>query len=74
MNYYDSTNSTTNTDVNGAFDPNLLFNEDKFNIGTLDNAKHLDGDVQEVIVYDRVLSDSEIDSVKSYLNLKYKIY
>ena len=74
LNYYDSTNSTTNADVNGAFDPSLLFNEDKFNIGTLDNAKHLDGDVQEVIVYDRVLSDSEIDSVKSYLNLKYKIY
>ncbi len=74
MNYYDSTNSTTNTDVNGAFDPNLPFNEDKFNIGTFNDALHLDGDVQEVIVYDRVLSDSEIDSVKSYLNLKYKIY
>ena len=74
LNYYDSTNSTSNTDINGAFDPDLRFNEDKFNIGTLNDANHLDGDVQEVIVYNRALSDSEIASVKSYLNLKYKIY
>ena len=32
------------------------------------------GDIQEVIIYNRALSDAEIANVRGYLNLKYKIY
>tara|TARA_R110002124_G_scaffold168593_1_gene336127 strand:- start:2206 stop:3378 length:1173 start_codon:yes stop_codon:yes gene_type:complete len=32
------------------------------------------GDIQEVIIYNRALSDAEIADVRGYLNLKYKIY
>tara|TARA_R110002153_G_scaffold6692_2_gene30667 strand:- start:76 stop:810 length:735 start_codon:yes stop_codon:yes gene_type:complete len=74
LNYYDSTSSTLNTDVNGAFDPTLPFNADKFHIGNFVESNLLYGDVQEVIVYNRALSDSEIADVRGYLNLKYKIY
>jgi hypothetical protein len=35
---------------------------------------HWDGDIQEVIIYNRALSKFETDKVVDYLNKKYKIY
>ena len=75
LHYYDSVNSTLSSDTNGAFPQELQFDIQKFNIGSFDGTvRHLDGEIQEVIIYNRALSDSEIADVKGYLNLKYKIY
>jgi hypothetical protein len=43
-------------------------------VGSYSGGQLLDGNVSELIVYNRALSDSEIDDVRGYLNLKYKIY
>jgi hypothetical protein len=75
LHYYDSLNSTLSSDTNGAFPQELQFDIQKFHIGSFDGTvRHLDGEVQEVIIYNRALSDSEIADVRGYLNLKYKIY
>ena len=75
LHYYDSVNSTLSSDTNGAFPQELQFDIQKFNIGSFDGTvRHLDGEIQEVIIYNRALSDSEIADVIGYLNLKYKIY
>ena len=75
LHYYDSVNSTLSSDTNGAFPQELQFDIQKFHIGSFDGTlRHLDGEVQEVIIYNRALSDSEIADVRGYLNLKYKIY
>ena len=75
LHYYDSVNSTLSSDTNGAFPQELQFDIQKLHIGSFDGAvRHLDGEVQEVIIYNRALSDSEIADVRGYLNLKYKIY
>jgi len=39
-----------------------------------DYSRYLKGDIAEILVYDRVLSDSERDMVQTYLNIKYVIY
>jgi len=50
------------------------FNETNYKVGVL-NTSYLDNaNLEEVIVYDRVLTDIEIGDVRGYLNLKYKIY
>ena len=75
LHYYDSVNSTLSSDTNGAFPQELQFDIQKLHIGSFDGTvRHLDGEVQEVIIYNRALSDSEIADVRGYLNLKYKIY
>tara|TARA_R110001599_G_scaffold107121_1_gene269236 strand:- start:526 stop:1236 length:711 start_codon:yes stop_codon:yes gene_type:complete len=68
LSYYDSSNSITNTTNNPGFDGSVVYNESSFSVGVLD------GQSQELIVYNRVLSDTEIAKVTDYLNLKYKIY
>ena len=35
---------------------------------------YLKGGIQEIIIYNRPLSSSEIDNVRGYLNKKYRIY
>lgn len=85
LNYYSSTNEFEGTHAEGGFDISTSFEQDKFRIGctqTTDglippaaiNTKCLDGDFQEVIIYDRELTDAETAKVVDYLNKKYKIY
>ena len=68
LKYYDSLNSITNTVTNPEFNADVTYNESSFSLGVLG------GQSQELIVYNRVLSDTEIAKVTDYLNLKYKIY
>ena len=85
LDYYDSTSSVDLSSGNAAFIGTTSFEQDKFRIGctqTTDglippaaiNTKYLDGDFQEVIIYDRKLTDAETAKVVDYLNKKYKIY
>ena len=85
FNYYDSGNTFYAPKYDGAFVNSTSFEQDKFRIGctqTTDgllppaaiNTKYLDGDFQEVIIYDRKLTDSETAKVVDYLNKKYRIY
>lgn len=39
-----------------------------------DTGSHWKGNIQEVIIYNRALSDTERDLVRNYLNRKFKIY
>jgi len=73
LEYYDSANSLSETDNNSGFNHNLTFNNDAFTVGNY-KTLYLEGDISEVIVYNRALSSTEIADVKGYLNLKYKIY
>jgi len=53
------------------------FDNTVFGVGVYDEGNqvsYLKGNIEEVIVYDRVLTDIEIADVRGYLNLKYKIY
>ena len=85
FNYYDSSGSAVSVDTDAAFAAATSFEQDKFRIGctqTTDgllppaaiNTKYLDGDLQEVIIYDRKLTDAETAQVVDYLNKKYRIY
>ena len=78
LEYYDSANSILTNVTNLGFNDTTTFNSAKFNIGSFDTGitdiTLLDGNISEVIVYNRELSESEISDVKGYLNLKYKIY
>ena len=85
FNYYDSSGSTVSVDSNAVFNQQTSFEKEKFRIGctqtsngllppTAINTRYLDGNFQEVIVYDRKLNDIETDNVVNYLNNKYKIY
>lgn len=82
LKYYTSnpTKNFTGTITNSSFNAAKEFNEQVFAIGGFYNqtsgitSQYFNGEVQEFIVYNRALSDSEIDDVQGYLNLKYKIY
>jgi hypothetical protein len=67
------------------YSPTTTFNDKKFRIGCTMNSdgnvppseisyKHLDGDFQEIIMYNKSLNDFELAKVVDYLNKKYKIY
>ena len=71
--YYDSSISIKNNNTDVAFNTDLEFNNSTFKVGRY-NSELLNGDIQEIIIYNRALSSSEIDNVTGYLNLKYKIY
>ena len=73
LEYYDSANSLSETDNNAGFNHNLTFDNAPFTVGNYETF-FLEGNISEVIVYNRALSSSEIADVKGYLNLKYKIY
>tara|TARA_B110000444_G_C18846782_1_gene602519 strand:+ start:310 stop:1449 length:1140 start_codon:yes stop_codon:yes gene_type:complete len=74
LEYYDSSTSDSKTDTDVSFNETLTYNQNVFYLGTLAGGNLLNGQMQEVIVYNRALSASEISDVKGYLNLKYKIY
>ena len=74
LEYYDSSTSASKTDTDTNFDDTVAYNQDKFHLGSLSGVSFLNGQMQEVIVYNRALAASEISNVKGYLNLKYKIY
>ena len=74
LEYYDSSNSIATTDNDAAFDNTFSFNTAQFDIGSLNASQFLNGQLQEVIIYNRALSATEIADVRGYLNLKYKIY
>ena len=50
-----------------------VYNSEKLIVGNYD-LKYLDGNVEEVIVFNKVLNDTETADVKGYLNDKYNIY
>jgi len=74
LEYYDSTNTILKNFSNLGFDNTTTFNLNPFTIGSNNSSQFLDGNISEVIVYNRALSNNEIADVRSYLNLKYKIY
>jgi len=85
VDYKSATSSSNLTDYDAVFDTAVSFENEKFRIGCTQesdglippaaiNTRFLDGDFQEVIIYDRKLSDSEMAKVDDYLNKKYRIY
>jgi hypothetical protein len=85
LNYYDSLNISSSSDTNTDFESGTYYSRKKFRIGctqTTDgllppaaiNTRYLDGDFQEVIIYDRLLTEDETAQVVDYLNKKYRIY
>ena len=84
--YHDSANSISNLqNTNLAFVLGTSFQNNKFTVGgtqTTDglippaaiNTRYLDGDLQEVIMYDRKLNNFDTAKVIDYLNKKYRIY
>ena len=85
LNYYDSLNISSSSDTNTDFESGTSYSRKKFRIGctqTTDgllppaaiNTRYLDGDFQEVIIYDRLLTEDETAQVVDYLNKKYRIY
>jgi len=65
-------NAAASSTVSGWTD--LDFNEANYKVGVIDTSYLDNANLEEVIVYDRVLTDIEISDVRGYLNLKYKIY
>jgi len=79
LEYYDSVDTLSDTDTNASYNGTLEYNQRVFTIGASVNTSDvgslfLNGNIQEVIVYNKVLTDNEISDVKSYLNTKYRIY
>ena len=85
FNYYDSSSDSYTAYSDGAFVGATSFENEKFRIGCTResdggappaaiNARYLDGEFQEIIMYDRSLSHDETAKVVDYLNKKYKIY
>ena len=50
------------------------FNQTPFKVGVSNTTYLNNANIEEVIVFNRVLSAVEMEDVKGYLNLKYKIY
>lgn len=68
-----SQHTTTVTDFNNDDG----FADDKLRIGNIQLGAadtHLNGDIQEIIIYNKALSNTERDLVRNYLNRKFKIY
>jgi len=63
-------NSSGGTNSEGTFNASNTFDL----IGGYGFGYELDGDVAEIIAYNRALSDSERQQVEGYLNAKYAIY
>ena len=71
-------NNTLSSHVQeSGFDHTTTFNDATYTIGyklSEDATHYLDGNLQEFIIYDHELTETEIADIKSYLNNKYKIY
>ena len=74
LEYYDSANSITATDNDAGFNNSFEFNATTFDVGSYNSTNYMDGQLNELIIFNRALTDTEIAEVKGYLNLKYKIY
>ena len=74
LEYYDALGSFTNTDTDSSFDHELTFNAASFDVGKYNTGNYMTGEFNELIIFNRQLTDAEIADVKGYLNLKYKIY
>ena len=83
--YKDSSFNSNINDYDGAFDLTELFEQAKFTLGcTSDsdgllppseiNKNFLSGSIQEVIIYERKITDFELSKIQDYLNKKYRIY
>ena len=72
--YYDATN-TLNHKVQETTVAGSKFNDAIFYIGSKQGSSlFLDGEFNELIIYNRSLTDVEVNDVVGYLNYKYKIY
>ena len=80
---FNGSTSTLSTTINqglssdtqiAGWDETTTFNESKFDLGKTDALDFADANIEEIIVYNRALSNSEEADIKGYLNLKYKIY
>ena len=56
------------------YDSTQTYNAAKFKIGNGTHLGNLDGNIQEVIIYNRALSTYEVAKIQDYLNKKYRIY
>lgn len=74
LEYYDALGSFTNTDNDSSFDHELTYNSASFHIGKYNSTNYMTGEFNELIIFNRQLTDVEIAEVRGYLNLKYKIY
>ena len=80
LEYYDSTETLINSSTNSSFSGAIEYNQTNFSIGALFNqlsglsSLFLNGNLHEVVVFNRVLTDTEITDVRMYLNNKYRIY
>jgi|5_EtaG_2_1085323.scaffolds.fasta_scaffold02406_4 archaellum component FlaF (FlaF/FlaG flagellin family) len=73
LEYYDSSTSSLTSNINATFNGSQQFNANLFNIGNK-GTDFLDGQLNELIIFNRALTDIEIANVRGYLNTKYKIY
>ena len=73
LEYYDASTSHTSSDSQILFASDNEFNTAVFRVGRYDT-NYLDGELNELIIFNRALTDIEIADVKGYLNYKYKIY
>lgn len=79
LEYYDTNETFSDSTTNLSFEGTLEYNRQPFTIGALVSTSgvsslFLDGNLQEIIVFNRPLNDTEIADVKGYLNNKYNIY
>jgi len=83
--YKDSSISNNINNYDGAFNLTELFEQSEFTLGcTSDsdglippseiNKNFLSGSIQEVIIYERKITDFELSKIQNYLNKKYRIY
>ena len=71
--YYDANNQKTYTST--ASGVAATFNSAVFHIGArTGNTQYLSGEFNELIIYNRALTDVEVNDIVGYLNYKYKIY
>ncbi len=67
-------NTFSDSQQNPSFDNTTVFNDAVFRIGKPNSGTGFAGDLQEVIIYNKAIGDTEKDLVKDYLNNKYRIY
>lgn len=67
-------NATSIEGTMSTYNVNQTYNQAKFKIGDGTHLGRLDGNIQEIIIYNRVLTSLEQEYVRNYLNNKYKIY
>ena len=57
-----------------GYDATTTYNATSFVVGWGTHLGYLGGNMQEIIIYNRAITAAEIETVKDYLNSKYKIY